>query len=75
MGYAIQTQPSLVQLANPITYVTSNDPPIYIAHGLGDCTVPRTQGQILYDALLVAKGATDIKINMLENSGHSTGQF
>jgi acetyl esterase/lipase len=75
MGYAIQTQPSLVQVANPITYVTPNDPPMYIAHGLGDCTVPRGQGQILYDALLSAKGATDIKINMLANSGHGTGQF
>jgi acetyl esterase/lipase len=75
MGYPIQTQPNLVQLANPITYVTSNDPPMYIAHGLGDCTVPRAQGQILYDALLAAKGATDIRLNMLSASGHGTGQF
>jgi acetyl esterase/lipase len=75
MGYPIQTQPTLVQAANPITYVTSNDPPMYISHGLGDCTVPRAQGQILYDALLVAKGATDIKIEMLSASGHGTGQF
>jgi acetyl esterase/lipase len=75
MGYPIQTQPTLVQLANPITYVTANDPPMYIAHGLGDCTVPRAQSQILYDALLVAKGATDIRINMLSASGHGTGQF
>ena len=75
MGYAIQTQPSLVQLANPITYVTSNDPPMYIAHGMGDCTVPRAQAQILYDALLPLKGTTDLKINMLSASGHGTGQF
>jgi acetyl esterase/lipase len=75
MGYPIQTQPTLVQVANPITYVTSNDPPMYIAHGLGDCTVPRAQGQILYDALLAAKGATDIRVNMLSASGHGTGQF
>jgi acetyl esterase/lipase len=75
MGYAIQTQPTLVQVANPITYVTTNDPPMYIAHGLGDCTVPRAQGQILYDALVAIKGTTDLKINMLSNSGHGTGQF
>jgi acetyl esterase/lipase len=75
MGYPIQTQPALVQVANPITYVTSNDPPMYIAHGLADCTVPRAQGQILYDALLTAKGPTDIKIDMLSASGHGTGQF
>jgi acetyl esterase/lipase len=75
MGYAIQTQPALVQLANPITYVTNDDPPMYIAHGMGDCTVPRAQGQILYDALVAAKGTTDIKLNMLSASGHGTGQF
>jgi acetyl esterase/lipase len=75
MGYAIQTQPALVQLANPITYVTNDDPPMYIAHGMGDCTVPRAQGQILYDALVAVKGTTDIKLNMLTASGHGTGQF
>jgi acetyl esterase/lipase len=75
MGYAIQTQPALVQLANPITYVTSDDPPIYIAHGMNDCTVPRLQGQILYDALIPVKGTADVKLNLLSASGHGTGQF
>jgi acetyl esterase/lipase len=75
MGFMIQTQPAKVQLANPITYITNDDPPIYIAHGLGDCTVPRLQSQILYDALIVVKGTTDVKLNMLANSGHGTGQF
>jgi hypothetical protein len=42
---------------------------------MGDCTVPRAQGQILYDALLAVKGATDLKLNMLSASGHGTGQF
>jgi acetyl esterase/lipase len=75
MGYAIQTQPALVQLANPVTYVTSEDPPIYIAHGMGDCTVPRGQSQVLYDALIAVKGTTDVKLNLLSASGHGTGQF
>jgi acetyl esterase/lipase len=75
MGYPIQTQPALVQLANPITYVTNDDPPVYIAHGLSDCTVPRLQGQILYDALVAIKGTTGVKLNMLASSGHGTGQF
>jgi acetyl esterase/lipase len=75
MGYAIQTQPALVQLANPITYISSNDPAMYIAHGMSDCTVPRAQGQILYDALTAVKGTADVKLNLLSASGHGTGQF
>jgi acetyl esterase/lipase len=75
MGYAIQTQPALVQLANPITYISGNDPAIYIAHGMSDCTVPRAQGQILYDALTAVKGTADVKLNLLSASGHGTGQF
>jgi acetyl esterase/lipase len=75
MGFAIQTQPAKVQLANPITYISNDDPPMYIAHGLTDCTVPRGQSQILYDALVAVKGSTDIKLNMLANSGHGSGQF
>ncbi len=75
MGFPIQTQPALVQLANPVTYVTNDDPPMYIAHGLGDCTVPRGQSQVLYDALIAVKGTTDVKLNLLSASGHGTGQF
>jgi dipeptidyl aminopeptidase/acylaminoacyl peptidase len=64
-----------VQLANPITYISSNDPAMYIAHGMSDCTVPRAQGQILYDALTAVKGTADVKLNLLSASGHGTGQF
>ncbi len=75
MGYPIQTQPLLVQVANPITYISNDDPPIYIAHGMNDCTVPRGQAQIFYDALIPVKGTADVKLNFLTSSGHGTGQF
>jgi acetyl esterase/lipase len=75
MGYAIQTQRALVQLANPIHYVTNEDTPIYIEHGIGDCTVPYNQGKILYDSLVAVKGTTDVKFKLLTASGHGTGQF
>jgi acetyl esterase/lipase len=75
MGFAIQTQPEKVQLANPITYISNDDPPMYIAHGMNDCTVPRGQSQILYDAIVATKGSTGVKLNLLSASGHGTGQF
>jgi acetyl esterase/lipase len=75
MGFPIQTQPALVQLANPVYYVTADDTPIYIQHGQGDCTVPYNQSKILYDALISVKGTADVKYQLLNNSGHGTGQF
>ncbi len=75
MGFPIQTQPAVVQTANPITYASTDDPPIYIVHGQGDCTVPYNQGKILYDALLPLKNTNDVKWQLLTASGHGTGQF
>lgn len=40
--------------ANPITYVTPDDPPFLILHGTGDCLVPWQQSQLLDDALRAA---------------------
>lgn len=43
---------ALVNSANPITHITPDDPPFYIAHGALDDFVPPSQSQILHDALL-----------------------
>jgi acetyl esterase/lipase len=75
MGFPIKKQPEKVQLANPITYISTDDPPMYIAHGMNDCTVPRGQSQILYDAIVAVKGSADVRLNLLSASGHGTGQF
>jgi len=40
-----------VRLANPITYIDSTDPPIWIGHGELDGMVPIAQSEILFDAL------------------------
>lgn len=45
---------ALVNLANPITHISPDDPPIYIAHGTNDNIVPIKQSQRLYDALTAA---------------------
>jgi uncharacterized repeat protein (TIGR01451 family) len=51
IGCAIQTCPEKVQLANPIRYVSDDDPPFLIMHGTQDSLVPYNQGKILYNAL------------------------
>jgi acetyl esterase/lipase len=54
IGCPIQTCPERTQAANPITYVTKDDPPFLIVHGMLDCLVPYKQSVILHDALQAA---------------------
>jgi acetyl esterase/lipase len=51
VGCAIQTCPKQVHAANPILYVTPNDPPFLVAHGQQDMLVPHHQSELLYAAL------------------------
>jgi acetyl esterase/lipase len=45
---------SLVTQADPIHWVDTNDPPMFIAHGTADSTVPMNQSRRLADALRAA---------------------
>ncbi|WP_202874264.1 alpha/beta hydrolase [Kribbella albertanoniae] len=54
VGCAIQECPDRVRAANPIAYVSRNDPPFLIAHGQDDTIVPHHQSELLFRAL---KGA------------------
>lgn len=54
IGGPIQEHPELVARANPVTYVTADDPPFLIVHGLDDPLVPHHQSTLLMDALLAA---------------------
>ena len=54
VGGAVQENNDKVQRANPITYVTKDDPPFLIVHGDKDPLVPHNQSEILYEALKAA---------------------
>lgn len=51
IGAPIQDNPEKVARANPITYVTADDPPFLIVHGDKDPLVPWQQSKYLYDEL------------------------
>ncbi|MCI0675919.1 MAG: alpha/beta hydrolase fold domain-containing protein, partial [Phycisphaerales bacterium] len=53
---------ALVNSANPITHVTSDDPPFYIAHGADDDFVPPSQSEILHSALVDAEVPSTLNI-------------
>lgn len=73
VGCPIQTCPTAVQRANPLTYYTRDDPPFFIQHGNADCTVPRGQSQILYN--LMQTGGHDASLTLIPNAGHGGIQF
>jgi acetyl esterase/lipase len=75
MGFPIQSQPQLTSVTNPAKYVSNDDPPMYIQHGRIDCTVPYNQSQLLYDSLITKKPKTEIKLKILEKSGHGGNEF
>ena len=51
VGGPIRDNPDKVARANPITYVTKDDPPFLIVHGDADALVPHHQSELLEAAL------------------------
>ncbi|HEV7843279.1 MAG TPA: alpha/beta hydrolase, partial [Pyrinomonadaceae bacterium] len=54
--------------ANPVTYVTRDDPPFLIMHGDEDQTVALSQSRLLYDALKAA--GVDATLTVIKGAGH-----
>jgi len=70
VGGPIQKEPykSLVHKANPIKYVTEDDPPFFIMHGDKDKLVPLHQSELLLDALKKAKVPASLYV--VRGGGH-----
>ena len=57
--------------ANPVTYVTKDDPPFLIMHGDNDKTVPINQSEVLNEAL--KKAGVWVKFEPVKGAGHGFG--
>ena len=73
IGGPIQQNKQKVKAANPITYVSKNTPPFFIAHGTADELVPFCQSELLLMALQKKNIRTEFK--KVENGGHGPGVF
>ena len=73
VGCVISTCPVIVQRANPIRYITADDPPFFIMHGDADCTVPLSQSQLLTRALRAAQ--VPAKLVVLPDAEHMGPEF
>jgi len=68
IGGPIQQNKDKVAAANPVTYVTKDDPPFLIAHGDKDPLVPCHQSELLYAALRDA--GCDVALIKVLGAGH-----
>ncbi len=68
LGGPVQARVALANMANPLTYVGSDDPPFLIFHGDEDRVVPINQSEILYSALQAA--GVEATFARVEKGGH-----
>ena len=68
LGAPIAEVPHMVRQANPITYISKDDPPFLLQKGTQDCVVPFAQSAILAEAL--KKAGVNVRFDRLEGAGH-----
>jgi acetyl esterase/lipase len=73
VGGPIHENSDKVKLANPITYVDSDDPPFLIFHGDKDPLVPYCQSEKLYEALQQSRVKSQLVI--IPDGKHGPGVF
>ncbi|MFZ4400103.1 MAG: alpha/beta hydrolase fold domain-containing protein [Bacteroidales bacterium] len=74
MGAAVQTIPERVALANPTTYISSDDAAFFISAGSADMNIPYTQGQNFYNALVPIIGTSNVVFELASGQAHG-GSF
>jgi acetyl esterase/lipase len=68
VGGPIRDNPEKVARANPITYVSKDDPPFLIIHGDADLLVPHHQSELLEAAL--RKAGVPVRLVTIEGGPH-----
>jgi len=68
LGGRALDHPDRARRANPITFVTKDDPPFLIMHGDRDETVPLNQSELLHAAL--KKASVEVTFEVVRGAGH-----
>ena len=75
IGKNLTDAPDFVRIANPETYVTTDDPPFFIQHGAIDHLVPYQQSANLASKLESVIGKEKVTFELLENNDHGGPGF
>lgn len=73
LGGPVLELPAEAGRANPITYISPDDPPFFIVHGASDPVVAPSQSQLVHNALK-AKGVQS-ELTLIPGAGHGGPQF
>lgn len=75
LGAALAEVPELVMKANPETYISPDDPPFFIQHGMEDNMVPVQQSIEFAQNLREVLPEHKIELHLLEEAGHGGEAF
>lgn len=75
LGARIADVPIKVEIANPMTYIHKNMPPLLIQHGRLDTVVPVQQSMIFAEKLEKFVSPDRFEFDILEGAGHSDPLF
>ncbi len=75
LGQKITEIPEKVKMANPESYITSDDPPFLIEHGTKDPIVPTQQSVLFYEKLVKVLGKEKVTLHLLEGVQHGGKEF
>ncbi len=70
IGKNLEDAPDLVRVANPESYITKDDPPFFIQHGLIDHLVPYQQSVNLANKLQSVIGKEKVTLELLPGTDH-----
>jgi acetyl esterase/lipase len=73
IGGPVQENKGKTARANPITYISEDDPPFLIMHGDRDMTVPFNQSELLAQAL--EKAGVAVTFRPVSGAGHGGREF
>jgi acetyl esterase/lipase len=75
LGARLDKVRAKVRASDPITYLSPDDPPILIEHGLNDGTVPYPQSVRLARAYAKVAGRDAVTLHLLKDAGHVDAAF
>jgi acetyl esterase/lipase len=75
IGKNLEDAPDLVKAVNPETYVSADDPPFLIQHGLEDKLVPYQGSVVLARKLGDVLGHENVSLELFPNTGHGGPTF
>jgi acetyl esterase/lipase len=75
IGSPLTEVPDMARKANPMSYISKDDPPFFIQHGNKDAMVPMEQSVLFASALKKVLKKENVTLEIIEGAGHVDKAF